>query len=79
MFIRFPLIAAAVATLVVATGAASAADQPRAMVEKPKPERVILIAPKREKGFGCPDGWVQAAPPLNWQLGCIPNTLTLAE
>jgi hypothetical protein len=26
-------------------------------------------------GFLCPDGWVHAAPPLNWQLGCLPNTI----
>ncbi|MGH2535065.1 MAG: hypothetical protein ACRDJW_22615 [Thermomicrobiales bacterium] len=25
-------------------------------------------------GFLCPEGWVQATPPLNWQLGCLPNT-----
>lgn len=25
--------------------------------------------------IGCPDGWVQATPPLNWQLGCLPNTI----
>ncbi|MEA5572499.1 hypothetical protein [Calothrix sp. UHCC 0171] len=24
---------------------------------------------------GCPDGWVPATPPLNPQLGCIPNRI----
>ncbi|NJM18885.1 MAG: hypothetical protein HC836_15255 [Richelia sp. RM2_1_2] len=24
----------------------------------------------------CPDGWIPATPPLNPQLGCIPNTIT---
>jgi hypothetical protein len=26
-------------------------------------------------GFGCPEGWVPATPPLNWQLRCLPNTI----
>lgn len=24
---------------------------------------------------GCPPGWIPALPPLNPQLGCIPNTI----
>ncbi len=24
---------------------------------------------------GCPDGWIPATPPLNPQLGCIPNRI----
>ncbi|KST67417.1 hypothetical protein [Mastigocoleus testarum] len=26
-------------------------------------------------GQPCPDGWVRATPPLNPQLGCVPNTI----
>ena len=28
---------------------------------------------------GCPPGWVQAVPPLNPALGCLPNTITSGE
>ncbi|MEA5628244.1 hypothetical protein [Nostoc sp. UHCC 0251] len=33
----------------------------------------ILIAPLPPPG--CPPGWIPALPPLNPQLGCIPNTI----
>ncbi|WP_414586692.1 hypothetical protein [Scytonema sp. PCC 10023] len=33
-------------------------------------QKVLLVPP-----HGCPPGWIPALPPLNPQLGCIPNTI----
>jgi hypothetical protein len=35
----------------------------------------ILVLPNLPPG--CPPGWIPALPPLNPQLGCIPNTIVV--
>ncbi len=76
MFVRTTLFAAAAATL--AMSAASVSADTRTLVAKPQPQ-IMIAKPARIVGFPCPDGWVPATPPLNWQLGCLPNTMTLGN
>lgn len=80
------LASAAVALSMIAGGAIAFERVVPLQAEllKPVPNVQVFKAPTpvlqaKPKFPLCPEGWVVATPPLNPQLGCLPNTLTIGQ